>query len=74
MVSKRISPSDHNVLIISYFDTVDQNWINIEISLDEVKYENEKAFRYDLNESLQCILAEIERQKIRNTIKHSLRR
>ena len=73
-MSKRISPSDHNVLIICYFDTVDQNLINIEISLDEVKYENEKAFRYDLNESLQSILAEIERQKIRNTIKHSLRR
>ncbi len=74
MVSKRISQSDHNVLIITYFDTVDENWINIEINLTDVKCDDEKLFRKDLDSALQSIIVEIEKQKIRLIIKDELRR
>ena len=69
-MSSQLEPNDW--LQISYYDSIDEKWKKIEIALSNVKYDDKKLFRADLDRSLQDILAEIERLKIRHEIDYEL--
>ena len=69
-MSSQLEPNDW--LQISYYDSIDEKWKKIEIALSNVKYDDKKLFRADLDRSLQDILAEIERLKIRHEIDYQL--
>ena len=69
-MSSQLEPNDW--LQISYYDSIDEKWKKIEIALSNVKYDDKKIFRADLDRSLQDILAEIERLKIRHEIDYQL--
>ena len=69
-MSSQLEPNDW--LQISYYDSIDEKWKKIDIALSNVKYDDKKLFRADLDRSLQDILAEIERLKIRHEIDYQL--
>ena len=69
-MSSQLEPNDW--FQISYYDSIDEKLKKIEIALSNVKYDDKKLFRADLDRSLQDILAEIERLKIRHEIDYQL--
>lgn len=61
-MSLQLGPND--VLQVSWYDTVDQKWIKIEIVIGDTQIENKDIWRYDLDIAIQDVLAEIEKQKV----------